>query len=184
MKKRFLLVAVPLVLLSAGCLTFGKPKVKDPNIKIYSADLNGDGVKENIEANDLSASGSGFQVTVKSSDKAAKTIDSFSVPGRITALELADFNNDGKTFIVVYFVGKDQAYNAAVYKLVNNDTQLSKIFSASSVYGVVGDFDAIPRMRVGRAAKNKATPVLAPEWDSWVWNSEKFILESAQPTDR
>ncbi|MDD5730969.1 MAG: hypothetical protein PHN57_07590 [Candidatus Omnitrophica bacterium] len=175
MKIRYVIILALASLFAAGCATEGKPKANNANTKVYFADLNGNGQKEIIETEDRSSVDSTFEVRVKNNDKTANTIDGFSLPGKVKSVEFPDLNLDGRHWPVVYFEGKDNKPSIAVYKL-NND-KLSKIFFATSEYGIEADFDSTARIKIGKARRSTKSPNLVSDWDNWVWTGEKFVPE-------
>jgi len=176
MKIKFAITVVLLSLVSAGCLTLGTPEADKAGVRIYRADLDGDGNKEIIETQDKSATDSMYLVTVKNNDRTKKTIDSFSVGGKIKNIVFPELNHDGQEWMVIYSETKDKPYNIAIYKIDNNE-KLSEIFSAGSMYGVEVDFDTIPRIKIGKAPRDDKSLNLTPDWDTWVWLKDKFVID-------
>ena len=172
MKRRLLLIFA--VFFLAGCAT-GRYKPDNPKAKVVFADLNGDGADEIIERLD-SDSGAASEITVKSNTKGHETIDSFSVPGKIRAMNLGELNMDGQNWIAISFDSPDGASNFAVYEL--NDNKLSKVFYTASLYGIQTDFSStLSRIRIGKKPRNPDSPNLVPDWETWDWSGDRFVRQ-------
>ena len=174
MKIKNIVPLVLLILLFAGSAVAGRPKANNQNLRRYSVDLNGDGSRKLIEMEDKTAADSITLVSVKDNKK-SEAIDSFSVPGKIRKIEFRELSSGQQQRIVIYFDGKNNASNIAIYQLNNN--KFSKIFFASSAYGIEANFDLVARIKIGRASGHNNSPNLIPEWDTWIWASDKFIKE-------
>lgn len=174
MKIKFILLLVLLALLFAGSATAGKPKANNANIRRYLVDLDGNGSKRVVEVEDKTATDSISVVSVKNKKK-GETIDSFSIPAKIRKIEFKPLNFDRQERIVVYFDGKDDLSNIVIYQLKNE--KLSKIFFASSAYGIEADFDLVARVRIGKTSGQNKSPNLIPDWEVWIWAGDKFIKE-------
>lgn len=166
-------------ILLAGCSTDSHLRSKDPNIRLYAADLRGSGMDNLIEVQTGVTPSSLSLITVKEmrKKKAIRTLDSVSVPGRVDNIEFPDFNSIRKKYLVIYYTSKDGLYNVIVYQLSDTTNRLSKIFAAVSEYGIESDFSGISRIRIGKARAQANSPSLVPEWDTWVWAGDKFIRE-------
>jgi len=174
MKMKSIILMVSLGLLFTGSAAAGKPKANSPDFHRYFVDLNGDGTKKVVEVEDETVTDSITLVSVKDNKK-SETIDSFSIPGKIRKIEFRDLGHDRKQRIFVYFDGKDNFFSIIIYQLKND--RLSKIFSASSAYGIEADFDSFTRIRIGKASRYSQSPNLIPDWDTWIWAGDKFIKE-------
>jgi len=163
------------VFLIAGCAT---PDIYTPanhNVRLYYADLNGDGIKEVVETQDDSARDPSTLVTIRNNNKAGQVIESMVVDGTIKNIEFAELNFDEKAWMVVHFTGKDTFPAVAVYAFNNN--ALSKIFEASSAQGIEVDLDAPARIRIGKSPQNSLSPNRIPERETWVWSGGKFVRD-------
>jgi hypothetical protein len=177
MKLDFRVVLVAVLFLASGCVTMSKSqvnKIDKSKFKKYAADLNGDGIKELVESEDKTAAEAITVVTVKKNAK-GEEIDHIIVPGKIRKIEFIELNLDDQERMVILFEGKDNLSGVVIYHLQNN--QLSKIFYASSDYGIQTDFGVIPRIRIGKLSGRNNSPNLIPDWETWVWASDKFVRE-------
>jgi hypothetical protein len=164
----------------AGCATTDK-NIK-PGCSSYTADLNGDGGLEIVEIEDKAeaGTGSGIELIVneRSKGKEKKKIDSITLEGKFTKLDLLELNNNGQKQIAVYSKVEDNATNLVIYRLQNNI--LSKMFDATSEYGIdVNSMGVITRIRLGKAASRQQTdsPNCVNDWETWVWTGDKFVKE-------
>jgi hypothetical protein len=173
MKKKLILFLVVPALLFAGSAVAGKPKA-DLRIKQYLVDLDGNGNRRVVEVEDKTATDSISVVSVKNKKK-GETIDSFSIPGKIRKIEFRPLHLGQQQRIIVHFDEKDGPSDLVIYQLKNE--KLSKIFFASSAYGIETDFDLVARVRIGKAPLHNKSPNLIPEWDTWIWAGDKFIKE-------
>jgi len=181
MKKEFVVMFLFMAFLLSGCATTSTSKAgADKKLKTYSGDLNGDGVKEIVESLDKFDTESVFVVTVKNQDKKKKTtetLDTITVPGKLRKLELVEISGDNKKQIALFFDDKNNVSNIMLLGFQNN--KLSKMFEASSKYGINSEFyPAVPRIKIGKAPiTGENSPNRVPEWESWVWTGDKFIKE-------
>lgn len=152
----------------------GQPKGKNSNIRIYFANLAGDGRQMVIETEDKAATDSITLVSVRYNKK-GEVVDSFTIPAKIRKIEFKDFNFDQQQRIVVHFEDKDRVCYLVIYQFKND--RLSKVFSAKSAYGIEANFDLFTRIKVGKASAHSNSSVSTPDWDNWVWTSDKFIKE-------
>ncbi len=177
MKSIPLAVLVSVFFLVSGCATQNKSSANKADkslFKKYAADLDGDGNKELVESEDKTATDGITIVTVKKNAKSPE-IDRITVPGKIKKIEFTELNLDQQERLVVTFEGEDDLSCIAIYHLRNN--KLSKIFYASSEYGIETDFLVIPRIRIGKVFQRNYSPNLIPDWETWVWASDKFVRE-------
>jgi hypothetical protein len=180
MKMRFLIAVSALALLLSGCATSAKEKAtKDKKTTTHMVDLNGDGAKEIIEAQDKFDTDGIYVITVKRALKKKETedLDSFTVPGKMKKLEFIELYFDKEQQIAVTYVDKDNVSGIMVYQLKND--KLSQIFVASSKYGVEGEFvTALAQVKIGKPPRGgDNSPNRIPEWEVWVWTGDKFIKE-------
>jgi len=181
MNIRFLVVILSVALLSAGCATTASKEkaAAEKKIKKYSADLNGDGKAEIVEAQDLLDTESATVVAAKKQlkGKVQEVIDTFKVPGKISRLEIVELYLDSSKQIALIFKDNNDVFHVAIYRLLND--KFSQMFAGDSKYGVDMQFKgAVPRIRIARPPLGgKVSPNLVPEWDDWVWTGDKFIKD-------
>lgn len=175
MNKIFVFIFVFALFLLMGCATDNNPRAKDPNFHRYAADLDGDGAMEIIDTDDKTATESITLVEIKKKDKKdIEVIDNFSIPGKIRKIDFVELNLSQPDRIVVYFDDKNGISNIIIYQL--RDNKASKVFFASSEYGIETNFDSIARIKVGKDMRSKS-PNLMPDWDTWIWCGDKFVKE-------
>ena len=167
-------IAIAIVLMLFGSVPRAQAMADKKNIKTYTLDLNADGVKEIIEVENKLPEGLA-ELKIKSRAKPKEAVDRISIPGKVSAVEMVDFNTDGQQYIVVHFDSPPNAPGIFVYRF--KDNKLHKIFAASSEYGVDTDFSTVPRIKVGKAPRNTASQNFSPDWDVWVWVGDRFIKE-------
>lgn len=181
MNTSFLALVISLAMLSAGCVTTGaKDKAgADKKIKTYSADLNGDGRAEIIEVADKLDTESVTVVTAKKQLKAKvqEKIDSFSVPGKISKLEIVELYFDAVKQIAVIFQDSNSVSHIVIYRLLND--KFSQMFKAESKYGIETQLQgAVVRIRIGKPPRGgQDSPNCVPELEDWVWTGQKFIRD-------
>lgn len=174
MRTKFIFVLALPFLLLAGCATDSNSRSKDPNYHKYYADLDGDGATELVETDDKTKTESKTLVTVKKNKKNAEVIDDFSVPAKIRKIDFVELTMNEPEKMVIHFDSSEDISNIVIYQL--KDNKLIKIFNASSKYGIDANFDAIARIRVGKAPKEGSSNS-TPEWETWTWCGDKFIKE-------
>jgi len=178
MKIKFIIVLVLLSLITAGYASDDevKPrKTKNPNITLYYADLLGAGSNMLVEVEYKSLPEPVTEVRAKINKK-SEIIDSFSIPGKIRNILFKEFNFDRKQRIIITFDGKNNISNIVIYQF--NDGKLTKIFFASSAFGIETDFRAASRVKIGKSLQPEDSPNCIPDWDTWIWIGDKFIKEN------
>jgi hypothetical protein len=182
MCKKILLLIVLAAFLSAGCASApSKKEGAKKKVETYTGDLNGDGLKETVEVEDKLDSCGEYEVSIyrQQKRKEKETIDKFSIPGKLRKFELVELNADGQTQISVTFDGKDDNSSIVVYQLLSG--KLSKMFEASSPYGILTDYTfGFARIKIGKPPRGgEESPNRMPDWESWIWLKDKdtFIRE-------
>ena len=176
MKLKLITIFSLLIFVSASCPTHAfAAKPKKANIQRYFVSLNGDGSKQCVEVEAITLPAPLTEVRIRNNKK-SEVIDSFSVLGKLRTINFTDFNFDQRDRIVVLYDDENDTSNIAVYQLGNN--KLSKIFFASSAYGIEPDFTTASRIKIGKSPKTGPdNPNLIPEWDVWIWCGDRFIKE-------
>lgn len=164
----------------AGCAS--APKNTTPGFSTYTASLSGDGAMQIIDVQDKAeaGTGSGVDITVynKGRDKEKTKIDSISLPGRFSKLDLLELNVDGQKQLAIYTRIEGNVTNLVIYCLQNNI--LTKMFDSSSEFGIkIDSMGVITHVRIGKAQSRPQpnSPNCFNEWQSWVWAREKFVKE-------
>ena len=171
MKKSIILLILVLTLF--GCSSGARYRTNNANSRIYYADVDGDGVKDVVEAEDKYSSNGEFIVTFRKDNKNGDVIDSFTVPGRVRDIKSNALNMDFQEWVFISFSDKDNVPGIAVYQLIDNSA--SKIFFATSEYKIEVDFSSVPKIKIGKPPKNINSPSLTPEWEIWFWSGDKFL---------
>lgn len=149
-----------------------KPKLFD----VYKFDLDGDGKAEIIRVDNNKNPSANTRVVVLRRNRTE--IGSFTVAGAFNKITLVDLNEDGHKQLAVFCSASDNFTNLAVYGFKNNKPL--KVFAAGSSLGIEADFRSVlARIKVGRVKKIEKGYAYTdiPEWDTWVWSGDKFILE-------
>lgn len=179
MQIKFLLTVALAGLLISGCITQGKTRTggtEKISLKIAKLDLDNDNSPEVIKVEAEPKEGAPITVTINRPNKGESA--SFQIPGVFNRIEFPELNNDGHKQIAVFYSDKDGNTHLAMYRL-KNDT-VFKIFAVSSACGLDAEFGgALPRVKVGkpRFGKEKCSPDDIFDWEIWVWQGDRFILQ-------
>jgi hypothetical protein len=177
MKKNKLLILLCLILIFNGCASFSSKKEANPNLKTYFSDLNGDGIKEIIEVENLYDTKGEVIIRVIAYDK--KKLDEITIPGRLIKIEFIQLNADNTMQLAVSYEDNKADTNLNIYQLKSE--KLYKIFVIATKCGIESYFDSsLARIKVGRpkhGEKECSRDTVVSEWDVWVWTGEKFIKE-------
>lgn len=178
MKKNRLVLIVCLLFTLSGCVSlFQSKKKENPNLKTYIFDLDGNGIKEVVEIEDLYDTKS--EVDIRVFDYTKKKLDALVIPGRLIKIEFIQLNDNNAMQLAVYYEDQKADTNLDIYQLKNE--KMYKIFKMATKCGIESYMDSsLARIKVGRpkpGEKDCSRDSVVTEWDVWVWTGEKFIKE-------
>lgn len=177
--KNTIYVILALFFLS-GCLTANKNK-SDKNIETYRLDLDNDTMEELVEIQDRFAEHGDILVRITKAAKRKKAepkIFNFTITGRFNKVEFTELGCDGLRQMLIYYDTAKNFTHLVIYKFKND--KVSQIFLADSNCDIETDFDTVPRVKLGKnieGGKDCSLITQGSEWETWVWDGERFVKE-------
>jgi len=157
----------------AMILIFSQTLCLSAETETYKEDLNSDGRKETITAEDKFETQAQSIITVLGMNN--NLIGRFSVPYRLKKVEFVDLNKDGNKQIIAWSSNDVLYTEIAIYGY--KDGRLYKIFEDGSPFGIKANFKSKPpAIKIGRMTLNKEGTSYSsvPEWEIWVWDGKEF----------